>query len=288
MATLTDEERAAQILGEQVEPKADEHSPEIGTRPEDEEETPEAEEPEEEESEEEKPTEDEEEPEKPADSTFTKQFPNLKGETLADYTPELEKAYDNSFKEALRLNQVIKDNAAKVAQAEAIIAQAQQPIQQNPEAPASPAPPVNTNLGDIDSHPAIQYAKAKQTEDMLSAFDDFKKNYPQATDQQAFDAFTKASDGVNSTLSTTLGRAPTYQELFPAIARLLGWEPTLATAKKNAAIKENTASGRTQGSQSPAAPKPSKVSDAEVEAYMKMFTSKTREEAIKDLSEVKV
>lgn len=277
MATLTDEERAAQILGDEVEAeKPDETPAEPDTQPEEEQE-PEAEETEEPESEEEKPQEEEEEPAKPADSTFTKQFPNLKGETPEEYLPELEKAYDNSFKEALRLNQIIKDNAETVKQAEAIVAQANKPIKQNPEATPQPS---------LDEHPAIQYAKAKQTEDMLAAFDEFKKSYPQATEQQSFDMLTKASDGIQAALTASLGRAPTYHELFPAIAGSLGWQPVASDAKKNNAIKENTASSRTPGSQSPARPKPSKVSDAQVDAYMKMFTSKTREEAVKELSEV--
>jgi len=270
MADLTDEEKAAAIAGDVEEPKV----PVEPTDPADP--IPPKDKPEDEEPEEPEPEKPEEEPEEP-DSTFTKQFPNLKGETPEEYLPELEKAYDNSFKEALRLNKELKDNAAIVEQAKQIVA--------NAEKPADPAnPPVNPALAAIDEHPAIQYAKAKQTEDMLADFDDFKKQYPQATDQQNFDALTKASDGINLALTSTLGRKPTYKELFPAIARSLGWQPT--DVKKDATIRENASSGRTQGSQSPATTKPAKVSDNQVDAYMKMFTSKTREEAIKELSEV--
>lgn len=287
MATLTDEERAQAVLGEEVEPTGDEPSNEPETPPEEEHEAPEeVETPEIDESDEEKPHEDKPKTEQPTDRTFTKQFPNLKGETAEEYLPELEKAYDNSFKEALRLNQLIKDNEAAVTQAKQILAQAQVPVSQAPASPDVPTVPQAPALAAIDEHPAIRYAKAKQTEDMLAAFDDFKKQYPQATDSDSFDQFTKASDGISVALTSALGRQPTYKELFPAIAGSLGWQPTVSTAKRDAAIKENTASSRVPGTQSATRPKPQKVSEQQVDAYLKMFTSKTREDAIKELSEV--
>jgi molecular chaperone GrpE (heat shock protein) len=285
MAKLSDKDKAAAILGDVEEETPAETTETTDAETQDELDKPEdVETTEEDESDEEKPHEDEKETEEATDSTFTKQFPNLKGETLEDYNHELETAYDNSFKEALRLSKELKDNAAIVEQAKQIVAKATQPAD-NPQTPATPAPAAN--LGNvIDEHPAIKYAQAKQTEDMLTAFDDFKKAYPQATDEQAFEQFRKASDGVNATLTATYGRAPTYTELFPAIARTLGWQPTADDAKKNAVIKENTSIGRTPSNQAPARPKPSKVSDAQIDTYLKMFTSKTREEARKELSEV--
>jgi hypothetical protein len=278
MATLTDEEKAAAILGEEVEPTGDETSTEQANLDQEEEKPENVETPVEDESDEEKPHEEEAETEKPTESSFTKQFPNLKGETLEEYVPELETAYDNSFKEALRLSKELKDNAAIVEQAKQIVAQGAQS--------ANPAAPVNPALSAIDEHPAIKYAKAKQTEDMISAFDDFKKDYPQATDAQAFEQFTKASDGISVALTSALGREPTYKELFPAIAGSLGWQRAVNEDRKNAAIKENASSSRVPSGQSAARPKPQKVSDSQVDAYLKMFTSKTREEAIKELSEV--
>lgn len=284
MATLTDEERAAQILGNVEESSPAETTEEPIAPTEAEQETPDTEEPEEESSEEEKPEEDEAEPEKSVDSSFTKQFPNLKGDTPEEYVPELEKAYDNSFKEALRLNQIIKDQEAVVAQARAIIESQGNP---NPATtPQNPATPVSVNpLTAIDEHPAIKYAKQKQTEDMLSAFDVFKKDYPQATEQQSFETFTKASDGVNLALTNSLGRAPTYPELFKGIAGSLGWQPLKATARRDAAIKENASSSRVVSGTAPKRKTP-RVPDAAVDAYMKMYTFKTREEAVKELSEV--
>jgi len=278
MAKLSDKEKAKAILGDVVEPeKADEPStepaPETNTEGE-----PEVVEPEEAESEEEKPTEEEDESDKPTDSTFTKQFPNLKGETPEEYLPELETAYDNSFKEALRLNEDNKRLRDENAQLKT-----GQPVQAV-VAPAVPATPETPQSSPAYEDPALSYAKTLQTKDMIDTFDTFKKQYPQVLDQADFDRFTKASDGVSVALTSALGRQPTYAELFPAIAGSLGWQAT--NPAKDAAIKDNASSTRTPGSQSPARPKPAKVSDASVDAYLKMFTSKTREEAIKELSEV--
>jgi hypothetical protein len=137
----------------------------------------------------------------------------------------------------------------------------------------------------IDDHPAIQYAKAKQNEDMFASFDTFAKTYPQARDEDSFAAFQKASNGVSQTLTDTLGRVPTYTELFDGIAGVLRWTPAQVAARKDAALKEGASSQQVVSTTRPA-PKAPKIPDASVDAYMRMFTSKTREEAIKDLTTV--
>jgi hypothetical protein len=276
MAKLTDKQKAAAILGENVEPETAVETPTEPEAPIEPETTPEAAEPAEPESEEEKPTEEEAEPEEPV-SSFTKQFPNLKGETLDEYTPELEKAYDNSFKESLRLVEENKQLRAQLAQAPQVPTPNSEP---NPQAPVAPPNPLSNA---IDDHPAIQYAKPIEQRDMFSAFDKFKVQYPQVTEN--FDTFTKASDGVKAALEVTLGRAPTFDELFDGIAGTLHWQPATTTAKKDAAIKA-AGSLQSTASTTPAPPKQSKVPEKSVELYQKMFTSKTREEAIKELSEV--
>ena len=260
MAELTDEERAKLVLGEDVEEETPaEPITETETPPEPEDE------PIVEAETEEKPLE-----EAPTDESFTKQFPNLKGETLVDYNRELETAYDNSFKESLRL---VEENKQLKAQ----LAQLPQPgVQQQPLAPA--LDPVTASI--------IEDVKADRTRSMMSAFDEFKKDYPQALETDNFNAFTKASDGVNMALTATLGYKPSWQQLFKGVAGSLGWQPTVNDDKKNNIIKENASSGRSSSSQAPLPPKAPKVPEASIIAYQKMFTSKTREEAIKDLSEV--
>lgn len=293
MAKLSDKDKAAAILGDVEDPK----DPAETTKPTDAEVQDEPDKPEdaeeivEDESDEEKPHEDENETKKPADSTFTKQFPNLNGETPEEYLPELEKAYDNSFKEALRLNDVIKekdkiiqDNNAIVDQARQIVARTQQPVQQDPANPAQPVAPALPNP--VADSPELQWIRDERRRVMQTAFDEFKTEYPQVLDQQEFDKFSKASDGLKTALAASNGREPTDLEVFRAVAGSFGWQPAKNDAKKNAAIKENASIGRTQSNQAPARPRPAKVSDAQVDTYMKMFTGKTREDAVKELSEV--
>ena len=137
----------------------------------------------------------------------------------------------------------------------------------------------------VNQLPEIQRIKAQDTQAMFSAFDDFAKEYPQAREEQGFADFQKVSNGVNQALTDRLGRIPTYPELFKGIAGTLNWEATTPTPAKDAALKNAGSSVHTNSTTIPAAKRP-KVSDASVEAYQKMFTSKTREEALKELSEV--
>ena len=298
MAKLTDKQRAAAILGdvEGEDPVETTTQETTDLEPEEQENLDESEQVEEtttEPSEEEKPTEGEEEVETEAPS-FTKQFPNLKGETLAEYTPELEKAYDNSFKEALRLNNLVKEKDTTIAALQAQL-QGQPQLQPQPTQPGQTAqvppqtavaqptlPPLQEAVNQL---PEIQRIKAQDTQAMFSAFDDFAKEYPQAREEQGFADFQKVSNGVNQALTDRLGRIPTYPELFKGIAGTLNWEATTPTPAKDAALKNAGSSVHTNSTTIPAAKRP-KVSDASVEAYQKMFTSKTREEALKELSEV--
>jgi hypothetical protein len=289
MAKLSDKQKADAILGDVEEETPVEPTNENQTdlEPEEQEATNESEtveEPVEESPEEEKPTEEEAEAEPEAD-TFTKQFPNLKGDTLPEYKEQLETAYDNSFKEALRLNKALEEANATIT-----ALRSQAPIQpqvqpgagQQPATPQLPTAPLQDAINEL---PEIQRIKAQDTQSMFSAFDDFAKAYPQAREQQPFDDFTKVSDGVSRALTARLGRIPTYPELFTAIAGTLQWQPTTPTPTKDAAIKNAGASSHTNSQTLPPARR-SKVSDQQVEAYMKMYTSKTREEAVKELSEV--
>jgi hypothetical protein len=279
---LSDKQKVAQILGEVEDPKDPAEIPEEEDPGEEKEvNTPEGEVQEETEEEPEKPEESEEEPEdKPG--PLTKQFPNLKGETLEEYNHSLEEAYDLSFKEALRMSQELKDNAAVVAQAREIVAKGavEQPSEGTPQ---TPAPNLVTTADEPDW---IARGRELDREQMTNAFEPFKKTYPQVMDPENFKLFTSASDGVNQTLTAALGRKPTWPQLYDGIAGVLGWQPAKDTAKRDNAIKENAASTRAKGGGTPAPAKKSRVPEASVEAYMKMFTSKTREEAIKDLSEV--
>jgi len=290
MATLTDEERAAAVLGD-VEGLAPDETPENPDNPDEPDEVePGGEAEVEAEEEPEKPEDSEEEAEAEPESSFTKQFPNLKGDTLEDYKASIEEAYDNSFKEALRLVDENKQLREQLAQAQQQLAVVQTPQAPQPGAPApapsnAPQPPV-APPNEAQTPDWAARAVQRDKDEMLAAFDPFKKEYPLVLEPDNFKKFTDASDGVKLTMTKTLGRVPTWPELYNGIAGLLGWQPETPQAKKNAAIKAAATSSRSPSGQAPARPKPAKVSEAQVDAYLKMFTSKTREDAIKELSEV--
>lgn len=266
MAELTDEEKAKLVAGD-VESKADETPPEPEASPEEEpaanevdgqtEETPEAA------AEEAEPeTETSGEP-----ATFTKQFPNLIGDTPEDYAKSLEQAYVNSSNEALRLKRELDD------------LKAQPPAPGTPPAPAEPVPPP-TQATD----PNVQYAKQLRDRDMVSAFDEFTKAYPQARETEEFTKFSAASAGVAQGYAASHGgMQPTFPELFQGIAAVLGWQAV--NPKKDAALKDAASSSQVTSTALAPGRQP-KVTDAQVDTYLKMFTSKTRAAAIKELSEV--
>lgn len=282
MAKLTDKQKAAAVLGDVEPEKAAETTTEETTdlEPEEQQLSNEIEQPEEtaeEPAEEEKPAEAETEPE--TQVSFTKAFPNLKGETAEEYLPELEKAYDNSFKEALRLKKENDDLKARLTQP----VQPVQPVDAQQQTVPQVAP--NQLQDVVRALPEVQRIQANDTANMLTAFEDFKKQYPQATEQEEFNKFQTVSNGVNQSLYDLLGRQPTWTELYEGIAGTLHWDRTAPTPVKDAAIKAAGASTHTNSTTIPTAKQP-RVSDAQVDTYLKMFTSKTREEAIKDLSEV--
>jgi hypothetical protein len=290
MAKLSDKQKAAAILGDvEGTPVETPIRDETGPAPEEQQTNDEIEpveekselEPEEEEVAAANPPE-EKEPETET-KPFTKQFPNLKGETAEEYLPELEKAYDNSFKEALRLKKENDEMKATVAQAQQVIAQVPT---QTPPPPAEPTPTVPAPASiSTPATLAEQRILAMDTTNMFAAFDEFTKSYPQARNEQEFADFQKVSNGVNQALTDRLGRTPTWLELYQGIAGTLSWQPTTPTPTKDAVIKDAGVSSHTNSTTLPPAKRP-KVSDAQIDAYQKMFTSKTREDAIKDLSEV--
>lgn len=286
MPTLTDEERAKAILGDVELEEAAETTEEAETLTDEEQGQAEVEESEDETAEDGKTTENETETDKTTESSFTKQFPNLKGETPGEYLPELEKAYDNSFKEALRLNDLLKEKDKAIQEAAAVVDRANQIIAQakatNPDAGITALPPEVTQT----TSPEIEWIRGERRRVMLTAFDEFKIDYPQVLDQQEFERFRLASDGMKAALTASTGREPTDTEIFKAIAGSFGWQPAKVQAKKDAAIKENASSSRATGNQSAATTRKPKVSEAQIDAYQRMLTSKTREEAIKELSEV--
>lgn len=263
MAKLSDEEKAKKVLSEVDSAKKDETAEEVEAKSEAETVEPAAED-KSEETEEEASTEEESEAE--AAEPFTKQFPNLKGETIADYVKELEQAYTNSTTEAIRLKREADARAAQPA---------------DPAQPVAPAAPVETN-------PDLLYVKSVRERDMNEAFDKFATSYPNVREGQEFDRFTAASDGVWAAWTRSHNnQAPTFDQLYKSIADVLGWEPVGKTAKKDNAIKTSGVSSSVSSATAPA-PKTAPVSDKEIEVYMRMVPGKSVEDARKEIASVKV
>lgn len=219
---------------------------------------------------EEKPAEgiEEGEPESPA---FTKKFPNLKGDTPEEYVPHLEQAYQNSFTEALRLKKDLDEATRKLAQAPP-----PQPPGKEPETPPA--------VEGYDQLPEVQYIKAIQQRDMKTAFDTFAQKYPQVKDEQSFTQFRNAADPLGQAFFVTEGRQPTYDELFPRIAAYLGWQTTEAAGTAGQTIKESLSTVQANSATVPK-PRQPRVTDAQVDAYLKMYPNKNRADVVKELSE---
>jgi|ERR1035437_1348165 hypothetical protein len=274
MATLTDEEKAKLVLGD-VESEADETTKEKEAESETLENSQEEEASEN--SEEETAVESEDKtPEAETQPSFTKQFTNLKGETPQEYITEIEKAYQNSTNEALRLKKQLDDSAQIIEEAKKVVATV-------PSATATEQPVAPTFTQ--DTNPDLAWAKQLREDAMITSFDEFKKNYPQAIEGEQFQKFLNASKGVEEAFKASHdNRLPTYPELYKGIADILGWQPTKVTAKRDAAIKESAASSQTVSATQPVA-KQSKVTEAQVDAYLRMFPAKDRATVVKELSE---
>lgn len=259
MATLTDEEKAQKMVEEVETPKGEDE-----TKDQAEEATNQEEEAtEESKEEEEKPAELEEE------STFTKQFTNLKGDSWEEYGPELEKAYQNSFGEGLKLNQQLQEKDKTIAELQAQISQP----------PAEQTTPLSSEAQAI-----LDRAKAREDREVVTAFAEFAKSYPQAqeiaTNNELFKQFEVASTAV----ANALGAGTPYPELFEKTAQLLGWQPSDKNARKDAALKDAAAAPSTQNSAPKSKPK-TNVTEAQLEMAKKFFPNAKDSELVKELSQ---
>lgn len=230
-----------------------------------------------------------EEPEKPAEggeasdeaqdnSTFTKQFTNFRGGTWEEYGPELEKAYQNSFTEALRLKKELDERTNELNEARRAIAGM-------PAGPGAKPDAVQTAVPDLSQIPEVQYIRSIQQRDMRRSFDDFANKYPQVRDEANFNKFRDAATPMGQAFMAAEGREPSYDELFPFIAAAFGWTPADDDARRGSALRETIGQGRSGSGQSKPAPKTSSVSGAQVDAYLRMFPGKNRADALKELQE---
>lgn len=267
MVTLTDEEKAKKVFGDVDDQKSDETSEDDKASTDNEEDQSLA-------ADESGQT-DSDASQSSQDTTLTKPFPWLKGETPEEWASELAKAYENSTNEALKLKKQLDDGNITVEQAKQIIAN-QSTVPQTQATAAQPT-------FDVNSHPALQYAASQMEREMITAFDSFAKEYPQARDPQDFDRMTKAADGAALAFRAANGRMPSYSELYQATANLLGWQAASKSAKRDAAIKEGAASSQVTGGSKPPARK-TEITESQLQVARRLFPNQSDEDLIKDLS----
>jgi hypothetical protein len=227
-------------------------------------------------------------------ATFTKQFPNLKGNDWQEYGPELETAYQNSFTEGIRLKGELDKALNRVRELETgLVAQPQPPQQpvaaQPPIPPAGqPSPPLppQAPAPGIQGTAEFQWLQSLQQAEMRRAFGDFMKVYPQVSDTDSFKVFSDAVAPVTDMFSRIEGRQPTYDELFPKIADVLGWQPAAVDGKRGQDIKDSTTHGSTVSTTAAPARGPA-VSDAEMAVFLRLNPGMSRTDALKEISKIK-
>lgn len=193
------------------------------------------------------------EDEAPAESTFTKGVPSIAGETPEEYQTNLEKAYQESTKEALRLK-ALSD---------------------------APPPPVELRNTDTENlTPEQLYIRQKMDEDIAVAFNKVQEDYPQVKDKSEYDRFTAMSASVGKNILDAEKRQAPPREVYAKAAVLLGWTQDDAKEKLGSALKDSATSTRTGVASSPGK---SKVTDKMIAENQKWYPDKSRAEIIKEL-----
>jgi len=177
--------------------------------------------------------------------TFTKQVPSIPGETPEEYYANLEKSYQHSSAEALRL---LEEN------------------RKLKETPATTETPASTELD-----PLTLYVKQKQDEEIQSAFAKVSHDYPQVLEQTEYDKFVSKANVLGRVIYETENRIPSPEELYGLAVTSLGWNKEDNSGKVAEALKESAASTKTSSSVKP--PSKSKVTPAEIAIYKKMHGS---------------
>lgn len=179
-------------------------------------------------------------------ATFTKEFPNIKGDTPEEYAKNLEIAYQNSTAEALRLKGLTDkpaDNAEK--------------------------PVVDT------SDPVALFMKQKMDEEITTAYTKFADQYPQVKSEPEYAKFTSTVAELSQTILQSQGRLAPPAELYKKAAAILDWQSEVPTPddKLKDAVRNNTSTSRTSSTTKKTST--SKVTDAMVATNRKMYPNKT-------------
>lgn len=183
------------------------------------------------------------------DDSYVKEFPNIKGDNLPDYARNLEKAYNNSTAEALRLKSELDKLKANSSQDDAGADKDTQ----------------------VATDPTSLYMKQKMDEEISEAYGKFSKSYGQVNDPVEYQKFVKEVAAFSASIFQSQQRLAPPHELYNKAAISLGWEPeTTPTGndKLKVALKDGASISKTS-SATKKVPK-SKVTDAQVAVYRKM------------------
>lgn len=211
--------------------------------------------------------EDQSQDENPETPSFVKEFDYIKGDTPEEYAKNLEAAYKNSSSEALRLK--TENDELKKA-----------PPVTPADDPADDAP-VTKSVTDL-------YMQQKLDEEIQTAFNQTRKDYPQVSDPTEYDKFTRMVGTFSRTILDSEKRLAPPAELYRLAALSLGWEkktdPPDSKDKLNMALKDGAATGKTTSA--PSKPKTSgpQVSKAMLETNRKLYPGKTDQEIIDELT----
>ena len=195
----------------------------------------------EEESEEDKSLDDE--------SSFVKEFPNIKGDTPEEYAKNLEEAYKNSTGEALRLKELVSKGVSKEDEEE------------------KPVPGSYLEM----------YAQQQLDNDIQSSYAKFSIDYPQVKDDAEYGKFTKTVETLTNTIMGSENRVAPPSELYIKAAIILGWEKQSVPTEKEKlamALKDKTATSKTSSSGAKGSTK-SKVTDQMIAVNRAMYPGKT-------------
>lgn len=194
------------------------------------------------------------------EDTFVKEFDNIKGDTLPEYTRNLEKAYHESGTEALRLkteNDQLKAKDTAVGD-DGKVADKKSPVETDP-----------TKL----------FMKQKMDEEIQTAYTEFSKDYTQVDDPAEYNKFVKTVKQLSTTILGSEGRMATPRELYSKAAVILDWKPEdkkpTGKEKVGIALKARAGQSTKGGSGNPPKKSKSKVTQSMVELNRKMYPGKT-------------
>lgn len=215
---------------------------------------------------------DEEEDDADADSddedsdTFIKGFEKIKGDTLPEYTRNLEKAYELSSAEAKRLydeNQELKAKDTAIGTDDDDDDASKGDDKKTPTAPTSTA--------DL-------YVKQQMDKEIVDSYVEFSKDYTQVDDPVEYQKFTNTVRQLSKTILDGENRIPAPRELYSKAAVILGWkaiEKKPTKAEKAGLALKNRAGISIKGAKGSKKSPKSKVSQAMIEVNRKMYPGKT-------------